>query len=231
MSQESTPAVDSLIPAQPLPDGGYAFAKQMTGLMDGQPKDDATVEKAFEGMEGIFDQIAAGLYNMASMLVGEGEESIRLVETAIETAEISVCHDPLRARKNGRWALCKAAIELIERSTPGILALPVGVSPSVGCIEDDDLDAAGVSADDLEQMIAGPDRDRVRNWLASLSPIVRTIFVLRAVAGFTALETVILLAEYGGEDGAGWTTDTVRQYFRIGLCSLASQLLQASTTR
>ena len=30
-----------------------------------------------ETMDGIVDQIASGLYNLASMLVGEGEQSIR----------------------------------------------------------------------------------------------------------------------------------------------------------
>ncbi len=50
--------------------------------------------------------IAAGLYSLASMLVGEGEDSVRLVETAVATAEISACHDAKQARTNSRRALC-----------------------------------------------------------------------------------------------------------------------------
>ena len=42
----------------------------------------------------MFDMIAAGLYSLASMLVGEGEDSVRLVETAVATAEVSVCQNP-----------------------------------------------------------------------------------------------------------------------------------------
>jgi DNA-directed RNA polymerase specialized sigma24 family protein len=76
-------------------------------------------------------------------------------------------------------------------------------------------------------MIAGPDRDRVRAWLEKLSPAVRTVFVLRAVAGFSAAETAGLLAEDGGLRAAGWSADGVRSVFRQGLCSLASQLLKA----
>jgi hypothetical protein len=49
-------------------------------------------------MDGIVDQIAAGLYNLASMLVGEGEESVRLVETAIANTDVSACQDPAQAR-------------------------------------------------------------------------------------------------------------------------------------
>jgi hypothetical protein len=77
-------------------------------------------------------------------------------------------------------------------------------------------------------MIAGPDRDRVRNWLASLPTVLRTIFVLRAVAGFTPAETADLLKAHGGPQAAGWSGDAVREFFRQGLCSLASQLLQAA---
>ncbi len=77
-------------------------------------------------------------------------------------------------------------------------------------------------------MIAGPDRDRVRVWLENLPAAVRAVFVMRAVAGFTAAETAGLLAEHGGPQAAGWSAEAVRSVFRQGLCSLASQLLQAS---
>ena len=56
---------------------------------------------------------------------------------------------------------------------------------------------------------------------------VRTVFVLRAVAGFTAAETGGLLVEQGGMKAAGWNVELVRAVFRQGLCSLGSQVLQA----
>jgi len=65
-------------------------------------------------------------------------------------------------------------------------------------------------------------------WLAGLPALTRTIFVLRAVAGFTSAEAAGLLAAHGGPRAAGWTTDAVREFSRQGLCSLASQLLHAA---
>jgi len=80
-------------------------------------------------------------------------------------------------------------------------------------------------------MIAGPERDRVRNWLASLPTTLRTVFVLRAVAGFSAAETAGLLQAHSGSQAAPWTLEAVREVFRQALCSLASQLLHASAER
>ena len=69
---------ESLIPSKPVPECGQVFTKRVQGLLDGQPKDDETVSQALKGMDEMFDLIAAGLYSLASMLVGEGEDSIRL---------------------------------------------------------------------------------------------------------------------------------------------------------
>jgi hypothetical protein len=184
-------------------------------------------------MEAMLDAIAAGLYSLASMLVGEGEDGVRLVETAVATAEVSKCQDLVASRQSSRRALATAALELLERRSPGCLKAPevIELAGNCGCVEEDDLKASGVSPDELAQMIGGPNRDRVRAWLAKLSPGVRTVFVLRAVAGFSANETVGLLAAHGGPLAAGWNTDAVRAVFRQGLCSLASQLVQAGKDR
>ncbi len=222
---------DSLIPPKPLPAEAHAFSERVQGLLDGQPKDDETVAKALEGMDDMFDLIAAGLYTLASMLVGEGEESVRLVETAVANAEVSTCQDPVQGRKSSRLALCNAALETLARRDAASLAAPAGLKHSSTCIEDDDLDAAGVSSAELLKMLAGPDRDRVRNWLTGLPTLMRTIFVLRAVAGFSAAEIAAMLVDHGGPQAAGWTVDAVREFCRQGLCSLASQLIQASTAR
>ena len=184
--------------------------------------------KTLDGMDEMFDLIAAGLYRMASMLVGAGEDSIRLVETAVANAEISDCDDPAGARKSSRLALCNAALDTLVQRDKESLAAPQGLEHAATCIGDDDLDAAGVSGQELERMIGGPDRDHVRNWLEGLPTAMRTIFVLRAVAGFTAGETAALLRAHGGSEAAGWNRDAVAELFRQGLCSLASQVLQAA---
>lgn len=214
-------------PYPPIPPEAEDFTRRVHGLLDGRPKDEATVAKALEGMEGVFDLIAAGLYSLASMLAGEGEESVRLVEAAVADAEISVCSDPEQARRSSRRALVRAALELIVRRDPDSLAAPVDLEPVSVCIEDDDLDSAGVSREEFDRMMTGPDRERVRKWLESLPTILRTIFVLRGVAGITTDETAAFLARYGGPKAAGWSPDVVRVFFRQALCSLASQLIQA----
>ncbi len=182
-------------------------------------------------MDGIADQIAAGLYNLASMLLGEGEESVRLVETAIANTEILSCQDPGQARAGSRRALCQAAVEMLGARNPDSLAAPEGLKPSGNCIDEDDLDAVEIAREDFERMTAGPDRRRVRDWLASLPTALRTIFVLRAVAGLSAAESAGMLEAHGGPKAAGWSAEAVRSVFREGLCSLASQLLHESATR
>jgi len=194
MPQESNPVNGSQIPNQTVP----------------------------AGTDEAYDRIAAGLYGLASMLVGEGEESVRLVETAIANGETSVCRNPVEARMSSRRALCAAALDILARRDPVSLAAPEGLKPAESCIEDDDLAAAGVSGDELERM---------RKWLASLPTALRAIFVLRAVAGFTAAETAALLAAHGGAQAAGWTPSAASELFRQGLCSLASQLIQATSSR
>jgi len=175
-----------------------------------------------------FDVIAARLYSLASMLVGEGEDSIRLVETAFATAELSASSNAEEARRSSRQALVTGAIQILARRDPGGLAAPEDLQPAVTCIDDDDLDAAAEAREAMERMIAGPDRDRVRAWLESLPSALRTIYVLRAVAGLSAAETAALLATHGGPRAAGWTPEAVRELFRQGLCSLASQLIHAT---
>jgi hypothetical protein len=224
MTNEKNPATH-LDVSQPLPPEAAEFARKLHGMLDGRPKDEATVERAFAGMDEMFDIIAAGLYSLASMLVGEGEDSIRLVEAAVANTEVSVGTEPECARHNSRLALSEAAIRLLAQRDPESLAAPEGLERAQTCIGDDDLDAAGMSRDELERMMAGPDRERVRTWLESLPTAMRTIFVLRAVAGLTAPETAVLLASHGGPQATEWTPDEVRELFRQGMCSLASQLI------
>lgn len=226
MSHDSD-SKDVLIPRQPMPVGAEEFSKKVQGLLDGEPKDEATVAKTLHGMDTLLDVIAAGLYSIASMLVGEGEDSIRLVETAVARTEISACSNAAEARKSSRKALCAAGIELISERKPGSLAAPEWLQHVSTCIEDDDLESAGISRAELESMLAGPNRENVKNWIENLATETRVIFVLRAVAGFTADETAGLLSDHGGKGAEGWNADAVREIFRQGLCSLASQLIQA----
>lgn len=220
---------DLLIPRQPVPEGAEEVSRNVHGMLDGRPKDEATVAAALSGMDAMLDMIAAGLYSMASMLVGEGEDSIRLIETAVAGTQISTRGDVAETRQNSRRVLCTAAVEMIARRDPGSLAAPEGLEHASTCIEDDDLESAGISRTELEHMLAGPNRQSVKKWIESLPTNTRVIFVLRAVAGFTADETAAILALHGGKSAEGWNSDAVREIFRQGLCSLASQLIHAVT--
>lgn len=226
MSHDSA-SKDVRIPRPPVPEGAEEFSQTVHGLLDGHPKDEITVTKALSGMDAMLDMIAAGLYSMASMLVGEGEDSIQLVETAISRTELPTGGDAVQARQNSRRSLCTAAVELIAKRTPGSLAAPEWLEHVSTCIEDDDLEAAGISRSELESMLAGPNRQNVKHWIESLATEIRVIFVLRAVAGFSAQETATILSEHGGKGAEGWNEDAVRESFRQGLCSLASQLIHA----
>jgi DNA-directed RNA polymerase specialized sigma24 family protein len=185
-------------------------------------------EPSLAGMEEIFELVASGLYSLASMLVGEGEDSARLVEETIASAQISPCADPQNARRCSRRALAVSALKLLAARCPGCLDAPQGLTPASTCIEGDDLASAGISTGELESMISGQERERMREWLASLPTWMRTVFALRAVAGFNAAETAALLRLHGGSRAVAWTPEAVSEVFRQGLCSLASQVLQAT---
>jgi DNA-directed RNA polymerase specialized sigma24 family protein len=231
MTQESNSQHDKPISPQPVPAGVDALSRRVHDPQDAKPNGEAAADRASEGLEAVFELVAAGLYSLASMLVGEGEQSVRLVETAIANAEISVCQNPQEAIQSSRRALSATALDLLAKRSPRGLAAPEGLAPASTCIDEDDLAAAGISTEELENMIAGPERDRVRKWLESLPAAMRTVFVLRAVAGFSAAETAGLLKTHGGPQAAAWTPEATREVFRQGLCSLASQLLHASAER
>ncbi len=232
MPANSISLENSFIPEEPRDAHGEAFFAQVTGMMDGQAKDPAVVEAALSGWEGLIEKIAADLYRVSSMLLGEGEEAVRLIEQVVTDLDVSVCSDPLDARHSSRLALAAEAIAILRKHDPQSLAAPSGEeSGPVSCIEDDDLSAAGVTPVELEQMIAGPESHRLRDWLEGLSVALRVVFVLRAVAGLSSPEVAGLLAEFGGPAAQNWTPDAVRSSFRQALCSLASQLIHATATR
>jgi hypothetical protein len=226
MPQEFNSPNSGQTPSAPVAAATEARAEQPHGLPEGQISGNAEAAKAFESIDDLIGRIAAGLYSVASMLLGEGEERVRLVETA--AAEVLVCCDPAKARQSSLRALGAAALDLLDKRSPNCLAAPEGLEPATTCIEDNDLASVGISSEELKKMLGGAERERVRNWLASLPVAMHTVFVLRAVAGFTAAETTTLLREHGGLQAAAWTPELAREVFRQGLCSLASQLIHAS---
>lgn len=198
-----------------------------TATCTSSPGRGETTATVVESVDDKLDRIAAGLYNLASMLVGEGEPAVRLVEITIASPEVSTCcGDSPAVKKSSRRVLCVSGLRMLAQKRPGVLAAPNGLTPLSTCIDDNDLEAAGVSTEDLEKMIAGPDRARMQSWLDSLPVAQRAVFVLRAMVGLCAEDTAKLLAENGGIAASGWTADGVRHTLRQALCSLASQLIR-----
>src|ERR1039457_1768509 len=97
MIQETKLADDRSISAPPVSERGGGLSwrtdPQTGNDVKAGAKNDTKDKKTQAGMDEIFDQIATGLYNLASMLVGEGEDGIRLVEAAVADTDISVCED------------------------------------------------------------------------------------------------------------------------------------------
>jgi len=175
--------------------------------------------EAAQKMNEVVDGIAAELYGLSTMLAGEGEESVQLVEKAVAEAEVSACQNPIAARNTSRRALCREAVSYLAARDAASFAAPAEGERSCGCCLE------------LSSMLAGPERIRVRQWLSQLLPALRVVFVLRAVAGYDPQKTAEMLVSYGGPQAAGWTADAVRHTFRQGLCSLTSQLLHATAKK
>ncbi|WP_263359007.1 sigma-70 RNA polymerase sigma factor region 4 domain-containing protein [Acidicapsa ligni] len=180
--------------------------------------------------DNLLEKVAVDVYRIGSMLLGEGEEAIELAEQTVATTDV-VSSDPCEIQHLSRISVAAGALDLLQHRTPEWLVPPPADSGPSSCIEDDELDAAGVSHAELEEMLSGSDAHRLREWLEELNPQLRVIFVLRAVAALSSVEVAVLLAEHGGPIAQDWTPDMVRGSFRQALCSLASQLLHASNTR
>jgi len=191
------------------------------GTLDQAPADGATR----------MERLAADLYHVASLLLGDGEDAILLVEKAIGEAS-GAAKDEAAAVQSLRWQLASDAVSLLATRNPDELAAPeVDPSGPVSCIEGDELDAAGVTSAELEAMLTGPDNAHLRAWIESLPLSLRVTFVLRAIANLGTAETAGLLADFGGPAAENWNPAAVRTIFRQALCSLAAQLLHATAER
>jgi hypothetical protein len=200
-------------------------------MQDGQAIKAKAPDARNSGGDVLLEKIAGELYGIASMLVGEGDEAVGLIERVVTNVDVPTCCDQAEARHKARLLLAADAITVLGRRDFASLAAPSDDSGPAGCIEDDDLSAAGVTPDELEQMISGPESHRLRDWLEGLTVSLRVIFVLRAIAALSSVEVAGLLARHGGPKAADWTPEAVRGSFRQALCSLASQLIHATTTR
>ncbi len=183
------------------------------------------------------ESTALELFQTAALLLGDEAEAVAAVEQAVAAVQADPCADPAAARKAAQEQLLETAIRRVQQlslrswddgSIPaGALTPPVGdASESHGCVDTDDLSAAGLTQAELQEMLAQSDRAGMRRWLEGLAAGPRVIFVLRAVLGRSSAQTANDLKGAGCGD---WTAAQVGASFRAALCSLTSALLQAVT--
>jgi DNA-directed RNA polymerase specialized sigma24 family protein len=171
----------------------------------------------------IVESAARELYQIAALFVGDENEAIQLVEQTVASVEMDPCSDGEAARE-------AASRDLVRRALARVAALqPAEMHPSAaadlgGCVDTDDLSAAGITRQQLEDLLTGAGRTRMRQWLEGLGPVDRSVFVLRAVLGRSGAEAAQLLQQTTGDS---WTEVHVGGAFRAALCSLASSLVHA----
>lgn len=170
------------------------------------------------------ESAARELYQTAALFVGNEREAMQLVEETVASIEIDPCAD-------GQAARDVANRDLVQRSLARVASLrssemhPAAASDLGGCVDTDDPSAAGITPEQLDDLLTGSGRTRMRQWLESLGPVERSVFVLRAVLGRTRAESARLLQQATADD---WTEANVGGAYRAALCSLASSLVHAA---
>ena len=172
----------------------------------------------------VIESAARELYQTAALFVGDETEALQLVEETVASVEIDPCAD-------GEAARGTASHDLVQRALVRVASLrPAEMHPSTaadlgGCVETDDLSAAGISREQLSGLLSGAGRLRMRQWLEGLGPVERSVFVLRAVLGRSGTESAHLLQKTTGDS---WTEAHVGGAYRAALCSLASSLVHSA---
>ncbi|HTZ89791.1 MAG TPA: hypothetical protein VMA71_05600 [Alloacidobacterium sp.] len=179
------------------------------------------------GNQGCSDQLvqdtAARLFQTAALLLGDGDEAVRLVEETMAGAEVDPCADGSQATLVLQGQLVHAAIRELSRREPGSFAAAETSGGNALCIDDDDLSVAGITSSQLSQLLQ-EGRGQLRGWLEHLPAAQRAVFVERAMLGHDNAATAQTLRSAGGETAAGWTPDKISGVFRQALCSLANSL-------
>lgn len=172
----------------------------------------------------LFESAARELYQTAALFVGDEAEATNLVEETVASVEIDPCADAEAARSIAIGDLVERALGRLAVLHPARMH-PTAAADLGGCVETDDLSAAGITQEQLDRLLSGSDRTRMRNWLEGLGPVERSVFVLRAVLGRTGAQAADLLRRTTGDS---WTDAYVGGAYRAALCSLASSLVHST---
>jgi hypothetical protein len=170
---------------------------------------------------------AAELFQIAALILGSEDEAVSMVEDAVANVDIDPCADAGAAHDEARQRLVSSAVQRLDKLHPGAFTVPPLAEANSTCLETDDLSEAGLSIEQLDNLLEGPGRVKMREWLEQLAPALRAIFVLRAVVGEDGERTAQDLRRSGAAGTQGWQREQVGAAYRQALCSLASSLMNS----
>lgn len=173
------------------------------------------------------EHTALELFQLASLLVGDQEQALSLVEESISASDLDPCAGEPGGEDRVRRKVSEGALAWMRKRAPESFAVEESPLPPGGCVETDDLEAAGISSEKLAAMLSGGERQKLRNWLDELPMSQRAVFVLRAVVGRSNQAAAEEIRAASGSPG--WTADYVSVLFRSALCSLANQLAHSGS--
>ena len=97
---------------------------------------------------------AVKLFQTAALLLGDGDEAVRLVEETMAGADVDPCADGSQATAVLQNQLVQAAIRELSQREPGSFTAAETGGGNALCIEDDDLSAAGsITSSQLHELL------------------------------------------------------------------------------
>ena len=183
--------------------------------------------KATETNYLLAEDTALHLFQIAALMLGDEQQAVSLVEETVARVESDPCAEGTVAYAEARAMLLHTALQRMEGLHPGAFVVPAIQPADTGCIETDDLGAAGLTGEEFGALVTGAGRAGLREWLGRLTPALRAIFVLRAVAGQDGEQTAESLRQSGATGAQAWRRDQVGAAYRQALCSLATCLMSS----
>jgi DNA-directed RNA polymerase specialized sigma24 family protein len=167
---------------------------------------------------------ALQLFHIAALMLGDEQEAVSLVEESVARVEADPCAEADAAYVEARALLLNTAVQRMAGRYPEGFAVPAAETAEPGCLETDEVGAAGLTGEQFGAMLSGGGRVFMKDWLQRLTPALRAIFVLRAVAGQDGEQTAESLRRSGAKGAQAWRRDEVGTAYRQALCSLASSM-------
>jgi hypothetical protein len=167
---------------------------------------------------------ALQLFHIAALMLGDEQEAVSLVEESVARVETDPCAEADAAYVEARSLLLDTAVQRMAGLYPEGFAVPAAETGETGCLETDEVGAAGLTGEQFGALLSGGGRAFMKDWLQRLTPALRAIFVLRAVAGQDGEQTAASLRRSGAKGAQAWRRDEVGKAYRQALCSLANSM-------